>query len=70
VFEMVKAFEAATGVTVPYQVVPRRDGDIAQCWADATKAQQDLGWQATRSLEQMMQDTWRWQSNNPNGYPK
>lgn len=47
---------------------PRRAGDIAQFWADATKAHQDLGWQATRSLEQMMQDTWRWQRANPNGY--
>ena len=68
VLQMVQAFEAATGVSVPYTVVPRRAGDIAQCWADATKAHQDLGWQATRSLEQMMQDTWRWQRANPNGY--
>jgi len=67
---MLKAFEAATGVAVPYQVLPRRSGDIAQCWADATKAAQDLGWTAHRGLAQMMQDTWRWQSNNPNGYAK
>ncbi|MFV0488482.1 UDP-glucose 4-epimerase GalE [Vibrio fluvialis] len=70
VLEMVKAFEAASDKTVPYQLVERRPGDIAECWADPAKAQQELGWKATRTLEEMTQDTWRWQSNNPQGYPQ
>lgn len=69
VLEMVKAFEQASQKAVPYQLVARRPGDIAECWADPNKAQQELGWQATRSLEEMTADTWRWQSANPNGYP-
>ncbi|AVH33916.1 UDP-glucose 4-epimerase GalE [Vibrio fluvialis] len=70
VLEMVKAFEAASDKAVPYQLVERRPGDIAECWADPAKAQQELGWKATRTLEEMTQDTWRWQSNNPQGYPQ
>ncbi|MBY7811185.1 UDP-glucose 4-epimerase GalE [Vibrio fluvialis] len=70
VLEMVKAFEAASDKAVPYQLVERRPGDIAECWADPAKAQQELGWTATRTLEEMTQDTWRWQSNNPQGYPQ
>lgn len=70
VLEMVKAFEQASGKSVPYQLVERRAGDIAECWADPSKAMADLGWKATRSLEAMTQDTWRWQSNNPQGYPE
>lgn len=70
VLEMVKAFEAASDKAVPYQMVERRPGDIAECWADPAKAQQELGWKATRTLEEMTQDTWRWQSNNPQGYPQ
>ncbi|MDC5704844.1 UDP-glucose 4-epimerase GalE [Vibrio europaeus] len=70
VLDMVKAFEKASGKTVAYKVVERRPGDIAECWADPAKAKQDLNWQAVRSLEQMTEDTWRWQSNNPNGYPE
>lgn len=70
VLEMVKAFEAASDKAVPYQLVERRPGDIAECWADPAKAQQELGWKATRTLEDMTQDTWRWQSNNPQGYPQ
>ncbi|XAW88032.1 UDP-glucose 4-epimerase GalE [Vibrio sp. CDRSL-10 TSBA] len=69
VLEMVKAFEQASQKPVPYQLVARRPGDIAECWADSTKAQQELGWQAKRSLEEMTTDTWRWQSANPQGYP-
>ncbi|OEF10627.1 UDP-glucose 4-epimerase GalE [Vibrio genomosp. F10] len=69
VLEMVSAFEAASGKPVPYKVVERRAGDIAECWADPSKAINDLGWSAKRSLEEMTQDTWRWQSSNPNGYP-
>ncbi len=68
VLEMVRAFEQASGRPVPYQVVPRRPGDIAECWADPAKALRDLGWKAERGLEEMMADAWRWQSRNPNGY--
>lgn len=69
VIEMVKAFELASGKSVPYQIVARRPGDIAECWADPSKASKELGWQAKRTLEEMTSDTWRWQSNNPQGYP-
>jgi len=68
VLEMVRAFEDAAGKTVPYQIVPRRPGDIAECWADPALARKELGWQAERDLEQMMIDTWRWQHANPMGY--
>ena len=68
VLEMVQAFEQAADKPVPYQIAPRRDGDIATCYASAQKALNELGWQAERGLMQMMQDTWRWQSQNPNGY--
>ena len=68
VLEMVKAFEAASGRAIPYQIKPRRPGDIAECWAEPALARDELGWQAERGLEQMMVDTWRWQSQNPNGY--
>ena len=70
VLDMVKAFEKACGTTIPYKLVDRRPGDIAECWADPAKAKQDLGWTATRSLDEMTQDTWRWQSENPQGYPE
>lgn len=68
VFEIVKAFEQATGVEIPFEVAPRRAGDLAAFWANADKANNQLGWQASRSLPQMMSDTWRWQSNNPLGF--
>ncbi|MBD1583189.1 UDP-glucose 4-epimerase GalE [Pseudoalteromonas sp. S16_S37] len=68
VLQMVTAFEKASGKPVPYQIKPRREGDIAACYAAPEKAQQELGWQACRGIDEMMQDTWRWQSNNPNGY--
>jgi UDP-glucose 4-epimerase len=61
VLEMVKAFEQASGVAIPYQFVPRRAGDIAQCYADASLAEQELSWRAERGIEQMCADTWRWQ---------
>jgi len=70
VLEMVKAFEAASGKEVPFKIVERRPGDIAECWADPAKAMNELEWKATRSLEEMTADTWRWQSNNPQGYPE
>jgi UDP-glucose 4-epimerase len=68
VLQMVQAFERASGQPVPYQLVPRRPGDIAECWADPAKAAAELGWKAERGLEEMMSDTWRWQSANPQGY--
>ena len=68
VLEVVRAFEAASGRLVPYRFAPRRPGDIAQCYADPTLAQQRLGWRASRSLEEMCADAWRWQSRNPKGY--
>lgn len=68
VLEVVKAFELASGQPVPYQLVDRRPGDVAQCYADASRAAQRLGWRATRPLTQMCEDAWRWQSGNPTGY--
>ena len=68
VFAIVKAFEQAINKAIPFEVSPRRAGDLPAFWANANKANQELNWQASRSLEQMMSDTWRWQSNNPNGY--
>ena len=69
VLEMVASFSRACGRDLPYVIAPRRAGDIAQCWADPAKARQELGWQASRTLDDMTADTWRWQSQNPNGYP-
>ncbi len=66
--EVVKAFEAASGRPVPYQLVARRPGDVAQCYADPVQALALLGWRASRGLDQMCADAWRWQSGNPNGY--
>lgn len=67
VLEMVHAFEQASGQKVPYQIAPRRAGDVACVYADASLAKDLLGWQARLDLVAMCQDTWRWQSNNPNG---
>ncbi|MNL40432.1 UDP-glucose 4-epimerase [compost metagenome] len=68
VLEMIRAFEQASEQPVPYQIVDRRLGDIAECWADPAKAELELGWKAERGLQDMMTDTWRWQSLNPQGY--
>ena len=68
VLEVVRAFEAASGRQVPYRVASRRPGDVAEYYADASLAHRTLGWRATRSLQQMCEDSWRWQSGNPNGY--
>ena len=68
VVDMAKAFEKASGRPVPYRFAPRRAGDIAQCYADPAKAELELGWKAQRGLEEMCEDTWRWQSMNPNGF--
>ncbi|MFC6669037.1 UDP-glucose 4-epimerase GalE [Marinobacterium aestuariivivens] len=70
VLEMVRAFEAASGQVVPYEIVARRPGDIAECWAAPHRAERELGWKAVRGVEEMMADTWRWQSMNPIGYGK
>lgn len=68
VLDIVKNFEEATGVKIPYQIKDRRAGDIATCYSDATKAKEELGWVAERGIKEMCEDSWRWQSNNPNGY--
>ncbi len=68
VLDMVKAFETASGKKVAYRIVERRLGDIAQCYADPALAAKELGWKATRGLDEMCEDTWRWQSENPNGF--
>ena len=68
VLDMVRAFEAACGRAIPFRIVDRRSGDIAQCYADPSLARQELGWQATRDLGEMCADSWRWQSSNPQGY--
>lgn len=68
VLEMLDAFSLACGKALPYQILPRRAGDIAQCWASTEKAQRELGWHATHTLNEMAADTWNWQSKNPQGY--
>lgn len=68
VLDIVNNFEAATGVHIPYVIKPRRAGDIATCYSDATKAEKELGWKAENGIKKMCEDSWRWQSNNPNGY--
>ena len=70
VLDMVKAFEKANGVKVPYVIAPRRSGDVAVCYADPAKSAEVLGWHAQYNLEDMCRDTWHWQSMNPNGYDK
>lgn len=70
VLEIVEAFEKAAGQKVPYEIVKRRPGDIAVCYADAAKAKGELGFEAKRGLEDMCRDTWKWQKNNPEGYGK
>ncbi|TCP07357.1 UDP-glucose 4-epimerase GalE [Uruburuella suis] len=68
VLDMIKAFEQASGLSVPYQIKSRRPGDIATCFADPSFTHQQTGWQAQHDLHQMMVDAWRWQSQNPDGY--
>ena len=68
VLDLVKAFEQATGVKVPYVIKPRRSGDVAECWSDPSKAAKELGWKAQYGIVDMCEDAWRWQKNNPNGY--
>lgn len=68
VLDIVKAFNKAYGKELPYKIAPRRAGDIATCYSDPTKAKEVLGWTAKRGIEEMCEDSWRWQSNNPNGF--
>ena len=68
VLDIVKNFEAATGVKIPYVIKPRRAGDIATCYSDASLAERELGWKAENGIKEMCEDSWRWQKNNPNGY--
>ena len=68
VLDIVKNFEEATGVKIPYSIKDRRPGDIATCYSSADKAKRELGWEAKNGIKQMCADSWRWQSNNPNGY--
>ncbi len=68
VLEMVRSFERVTGRKIPYEIVDRRPGDIAACWADPALAEKELGWKALRGLDEMCADGWRWQEQNPDGY--
>ncbi len=68
VLDIIKNFEEATGVTIPYEIAPRRAGDIATNYADPSLAKKELGWQAERDIRKMCEDAWRWQSQNPNGF--
>ncbi|MFL2441255.1 GDP-mannose 4,6-dehydratase, partial [Bacillus thuringiensis] len=70
VLEMVEAFEKVSGKKVPHKITERRPGDVAVCFADASKAKRELGWEAKRGLEEMCADSWRWQSENKTGYQK
>lgn len=68
VLEMVKAFSEASGKPVNYEIACRREGDIAECYADATLAKRELNWTATRDIKAMCRDTWNWQKKNPKGF--
>ena len=70
VLQVIGAFEKACGHKIPYVIRPRRAGDIAVCYADATKAKKELGWAADLGIDEMCASSWKWQTNNPNGYPK
>ena len=68
VLDVVKTFEKASGVKIPYEMKPRRAGDVPVNYCDATKAEKELGWKAKRDLFDMCEDSWRWQKSNPYGY--
>ncbi len=70
VLDLVHAFEKENNVAIPYEIVPRRPGDIATCYADAHKAKRELGWDTELTIEDAVRDAWNWQSHNPNGYDK
>ena len=66
--DVLHAYEKACGKTLPYTVDPRRGGDIAECYAEPTKARDEMGWEAKLGIEEMCASSWKWQSTNPNGY--
>ena len=68
VLDVLHAYEEACGKTLPYEIKPRRAGDIATCYCDATKAKEELGWAAEKGIKEMCADSWKWQSMNPDGY--
>ena len=68
VLDIVKNFEEANDIKIPYTIKPRRPGDIATCYCDPSKAKRELGWEAEFGIKEMCADSWRWQKNNPNGY--
>ena len=68
VLEVIKAFERASGIDIAYSISPRREGDLAEFYADASLAKRELGWEVELDIDRMCEDTWRWQSNNPRGY--
>ena len=70
VLDVIHAFEKACGHKIPYAIKPRRAGDIASCYADAGKAKKELGWEAKLGIEEMCASSWKWQTQNPNGYKK
>lgn len=70
VLDVVKAFERVNEVKIPYQIMPRRAGDIATCYSNPNKAKEDLGWEAQYGIDEMCRDSWNWQKSNPNGYDK
>lgn len=69
VLDVVNAFKKASGIDIKYEIVARRAGDLAVCYSDPSKAYKELGWKAERDIEEMCEDSWRWQKQNPNGYP-
>ena len=69
VLDVVNAFKKASGIDIKYEIVDRRAGDLATCYSDPSKAYKELGWKAERDIEEMCEDSWRWQKQNPNGYP-
>ncbi|XVN74403.1 UDP-glucose 4-epimerase [Oligella sp. MSHR50489EDL] len=68
VLQVIEAFEKATRVSVPYTLVERRPGDIAECWSNPLKAKRELGWEASYGIEDMMRHSWKWQKGNPQGF--
>ena len=68
VLEVVQAVSKATGRPLPHTIGPRREGDVAECFANATRAREELGWRATRAIDDMCRDAWNWQSKNPRGF--
>jgi UDP-glucose 4-epimerase len=70
VLELIAAFSTAAGKKIPYEIVDRRPGDIASCYASSEKAEQEIGWKAEKSIQQACEDSWRWQAHNPHGYKK